>query len=288
MRFKLYTGVSESLGEGVYKLMPYAGMPGLLLTGSEDDKAYELWAKVKIVDSDRASLIAGFSEDENYKKRYVEFCLDAAQQRLTLYLMIESESSMPVEALVRAYNVQRNKDYFCGIRLKDDYVLCYIDDVEVFRFDYLGEVLQAGLRGFKVDGADGKYAVFSDVFAADYGARDFCDKIYGRVKLSPVEVPYPRAWQLIQNALKTAESELDKELDFLNLTHDEELLLLDLAGIYFLCYATGGTATGLSFRLGDLSVTPVQSSEAASLFTQLQNEVYNLLLKLKQPYVGIV
>lgn len=288
MRFKIYSGFSEKIAEDQFKLMPYAGLPGLLLTGSEDDRNYELWCNVKIIDSDRASLVCGFSEDENYRKRFVEFCVDYANQRLMLYLWIESESPMPVEALGRLWKIDCDKPYYCGIRLKDDYVLCYIDGVEVFRFDYLGEVLQKGMFGFKVDGPDGKYAIFSNIFAGAFGAKDFCDKVYNRVKLSQAEVPLAVAWQLIQTALQTASSELDKTLDFLSLAPDEDLLIQDLAGIYFLCYATGGTATGLSFRLGDLSVSPIETGEAASIFTQLQNEVYNLLLKLKQPYVGVV
>lgn len=291
-KFLLISGLKEDSAGG-FTLKPYIGLPGFCVSGSEDDGDYEVYAKMQCVDADAAGVVCGYSEDENYRKRYIEFLLDFANQQAVLNLVIESENPEPVNVFTRFIKLEKGRDYVVGVKywIDEDGVCsiqCFVNDTVVILFHYLGEVLQHGMWGFKVQGADLSSAVFSEVFKAPVNARNVIDAVMKRVKLTSADISYPDAWQLMQEAIETASSEIDEPLTFETLFGDRLRLVKALTGIYFLCRVSGGVAQGLSFRLGDFSVTPQRLQDGATLFEQLRLEVDSLLAKLKKPYVGVV
>ncbi len=288
MRFAQITGVMQKISDVAFSLLPHAGLPAFAVSGSEDDEFYEWWAKVKLVDCDTAGLVASFLEDADYKQSYVEFRLDFANQKVGLYLMIETEKDVPEEALQRAWKVEQNVEYLLCLRINKDadgdyYAQCFLDGAEVFKFDYLGAKFWTGLAGARVEGPNDTRAEFSDCFKGDFGSYDFVAELLKVTKLTTQSISYEDAWVLIGKAISTVESELSVSLDFLTLTGDYRLLVEALAGLRFLAYVSGGASTGFSFTLGPLSVTPQsQSADLSGIAEQLQAEVKRLVTKLTE------
>lgn len=288
MRFAQITGVMQKISDVAFSLLPHAGLPAFAVSGSEDDEFYEWWAKVKLVDCDTAGLVASFLEDADYKQSYVEFRLDFANQKVGLYLMIETEKDVPEEALQRAWKVEQNVEYLLCLRINKDadgdyYAQCFLDGAEVFKFDYLGAKFWTGLAGARVEGPNDTRAEFSDCFKGDFGSYDFVAELLKVTKLTTQSISYEDAWVLIGKAISTVESELSVSLDFLTLTGDYRLLVEALAGLRFLAYVSGGASTGFSFTLGPLSVTPQsQSADPSGIAEQLQAEVKRLVTKLTE------
>jgi hypothetical protein len=291
-KFLLLSGLKEDSDSG-FTLKPYIGLPGFCVSGAEDEGDYEVYVKMRCVDADAAGVVCGYSEDENYKKRYIEFLLDFANQQAVLNLVIEAEDPQPKNVFTRFIKLDKGKDYVVGVKYWVDpednvcSVQCFVNDTVVILFHYIGEVLQRGMWGFKVEGANESSAVFSDVFKAPVGAKQVIDAVMKRVKLTSADLPYPEAWMLLQEAIETVGSELDEALTFETLFGDRLRLVKALAAVYYLCRVTGGVSTGLSFSLGDLTVTPQRVADGTVLFEQLRREVDSLLGKLKQPYVGV-
>lgn len=88
--------------------------------------------------------------------------------------------------------------------------------------------------------------------------------------------------KMINRAQVTLSLELASEIDYSNCAEAEKEAITVLAAIYGLCYLTGGSAAGLSFSVGDLSIN---NSTLPSL-GMLQGEFERILTNLKTPYVG--
>ncbi len=101
--------------------------------------------------------------------------------------------------------------------------------------------------------------------------------------VSDSDIPDAKVLKMIKRAEVTLELELSAEIDYANCTDAQKEAITVLAAIYAVCYLTGGSAVGLTFRVGDLTVD--QSSSLPSL-DLLQREFERLLGQLKEPYVG--
>lgn len=93
-----------------------------------------------------------------------------------------------------------------------------------------------------------------------------------------------KALKMIKRAKVALELELSLELDYLSCTDAQKEAITVLAAIYAVCYLTGGSAVGLNFRVGDLSVD--QNASSIPALSVLQNELERLLNGLRGLYVG--
>jgi hypothetical protein len=76
--------------------------------------------------------------------------------------------------------------------------------------------------------------------------------------------------------------ELEKAVDYAECTDEEAEAVRNIAAVYCKCKTTGGSFSGLNFRLGDLAVD--ESSQEDMQF--LMSEAQRILDRLKRPYVG--
>ena len=91
-----------------------------------------------------------------------------------------------------------------------------------------------------------------------------------------------KALKMIKRAEVTLELELSADIDYQNCTDAQKEAITILAAIYAICYLTGGSAIGLNFSVGDLTI----SNSAFPSLTVLQMEFERILASLKEPYVG--
>jgi len=96
--------------------------------------------------------------------------------------------------------------------------------------------------------------------------------------------------QFVTDAAVTINLETGLNIDPANCTEIDAVAIRNLAAIYCACRLTGGSASGLSFRVGDLSVNESGSTSSSGLSNSnlqfLMNQVERILEELKQPYVG--
>jgi hypothetical protein len=97
------------------------------------------------------------------------------------------------------------------------------------------------------------------------------------------DIPDAKVLKMIKRAEVTLELELSAELDYANCTDAQKEAITVLAAIYGICYLTGGSAMGLSFRVGDMNSD--QSSNLPGLEV-LKAEFERLLTSMKGAYAG--
>lgn len=107
------------------------------------------------------------------------------------------------------------------------------------------------------------------------------DRVRDRVNLSASDIPDAKAIEFIVDAEVEVELETDLEIDYTNCTKGEAACITDLAALYCLAYITGGSASGTSFTIGDLSVKEVSGSTEGPSPAFLHQRVLKLLDKLK-------
>jgi len=111
-----------------------------------------------------------------------------------------------------------------------------------------------------------------------------------RINVTESDVPDAIVNQFIIDATETIEVETGLTIDPANCTAVEAVVIRNLAAIYCASRITGGSASGLSFRVGDLSVNESTSSSPSGLSSGnlqfLMNEVERIIENLKEPYVG--
>lgn len=114
------------------------------------------------------------------------------------------------------------------------------------------------------------------------------DSVRKRVNLTAVDVPDDVANQFIQDAVETIEIETDLSIDPANCTTAQAVPIRNLAAIYCACKVTGGSASGLSFRVGDLSVDESSSGGGSGLsggnLQFLMNEVQRFIEKFRTDF----
>lgn len=112
------------------------------------------------------------------------------------------------------------------------------------------------------------------------------DDVRDVLNISSADIPDAKILKMIKRAEVTLELELNIAIDYDDCTDAQKEAITVLAAIYAICYLTGGSAVGLSFSVGDLSITPVLAKTPS--LDMLQGELQRILADLKEPYVGRV
>jgi len=108
------------------------------------------------------------------------------------------------------------------------------------------------------------------------------DDVRDVVNISSAEVPDEKVLKMIKRAEVTLELEMNLEIDYANCTDAEKEFITVLAAVYIICYLTGGSAVGLSFSVGDQSVSVLDKAPPLEV---LQSELQRMLEKLREPTV---
>ena len=115
-------------------------------------------------------------------------------------------------------------------------------------------------------------------------------EIRERVNLTEADVPDETVLRFAKAAAVTVGLELEKAVDYLDCGDEEAEAIRNIAAVYCACKITGGSASGLSFRVGDLSVNESSGTTPSGLSREnlqfLMNEAQRIIDKLKVPYVG--
>lgn len=113
-------------------------------------------------------------------------------------------------------------------------------------------------------------------------------EIRERVDLTESDVSDVTVLRFAKAAAVTVGLELEKTVDYLSCTDGEAEAIRNIAAIYCACRVTGGSASGLSFRIGDLSVNGSCFDLSRENLQFLMTEAQRIIEKLKAPYVGSV
>lgn len=115
-------------------------------------------------------------------------------------------------------------------------------------------------------------------------------EIRERVDLTEADVPDATVLRFAKVAAVTVGLEIGETVDYTNCTDEQAEAIRNIAAVYCACKVTGGSASGLSFRIGDLSVNESSSSSQGGLSNDnlqfLMSEAQRIIDKLKEPYVG--
>lgn len=112
-----------------------------------------------------------------------------------------------------------------------------------------------------------------------------------RINISESECSDEIVNQFITDAVATINLETGLNIDPANCTEIQAVAIRNLAAIYCACRITGGSASGLSFRVGDLAVNESSNSSPSGLSNSnlqfLMNEALRIIEGIKEPYVGV-
>jgi hypothetical protein len=112
------------------------------------------------------------------------------------------------------------------------------------------------------------------------------ESVRERINVSAAECPDDVVSRFVTDATETIEIETGLTIDPVNCTAAEAVAIRNLAAIYCACRITGGSASGLSFRVGDLTVNESISSSPSGLSSNnlqfLMNEATKIVEKLNQ------
>lgn len=110
-------------------------------------------------------------------------------------------------------------------------------------------------------------------------------RVRNRLNLSPSDVNDEIVTEFIQDACATVERATDRTIDYNDCDQDEASCITDLAAIYVLCFVSGGTATGMTFKMGDLNADVLDRAPQVDI---LAPRVEAAIERLREPYVGRV
>lgn len=96
------------------------------------------------------------------------------------------------------------------------------------------------------------------------------DGVRERINVSAAECPDDVVNRFITRATATVNLETGLNIDPSDCMDEEETAIGNLAAIYCACRITGGSASGLSFRVGDLSVNESSSTSGGLSSGNLQ------------------
>ena len=114
---------------------------------------------------------------------------------------------------------------------------------------------------------------------ASVSAEDVRDVLH----VSVADIPDAKVLKMIKRAQVTLALELSETIDASSCMDAQKEAITILAAIYVVCFLTGGSSMGLSFRVGDLSADEKSSLPSLDV---LHGEFERLLGSLKTPYVG--
>jgi len=109
------------------------------------------------------------------------------------------------------------------------------------------------------------------------------DGVRERINVSAAECPDDVVNRFIIRATSTVNLETGLSIDPTDCMDEEETAIGNLAAIYCACRITGGSASGLSFRVGDLSVSESSSTPSGLSSGNLQfllDEAKRIISKL--------
>jgi len=107
------------------------------------------------------------------------------------------------------------------------------------------------------------------------------DRVRNRVNLSSSDIADSIVTEFIVDACAEIMLETDRTIDYQNCDQVEASCVTDLAALYSLTHLTGGSASGTSFTLGDLSVREVTGSVEGPSPAFLQQRILKLIEKLR-------
>ena len=117
-------------------------------------------------------------------------------------------------------------------------------------------------------------------------------EIRERVNLTESDISDATVLRFAKAAAVTVGLELEKTINYTSCTDEEAEAIRNIAAVYCACKVTGGSASGLSFRVGDLSVNESSGATPSGLSREnlqfLMSEAQRIIEKLKAPYVGRV
>lgn len=106
-----------------------------------------------------------------------------------------------------------------------------------------------------------------------------------RINVSATEAPDDVVNRFITAGAVTVETETGSTVDPADCTKAEAEAIRNLAAIYCACRITGGSAQGLSFRVGDLAVNESSSNSSSGLSSGnlqfLLDQAIKIILSLK-------
>jgi len=115
-------------------------------------------------------------------------------------------------------------------------------------------------------------------------------EIRERVNLTEADVSDATVNRFAKAAAVTLGLELEKTIDYTGCSDEEAEAIRNIAAVYCACKVTGGSASGLSFRVGDLAVNESSGTTPSGLSREnlqfLMSEAQRIIEKLKVPYVG--
>lgn len=115
-------------------------------------------------------------------------------------------------------------------------------------------------------------------------------EIRERVNLTEADVPDATVLRFAKAAAVTVGLELEKTIDYADCSDEEAEAIRNIAAVYCACKVTGGSASGLSFRVGDLAVNESSGATPSGLSREnlqfLMSEAQRIIENLKVPYVG--
>lgn len=110
------------------------------------------------------------------------------------------------------------------------------------------------------------------------------DRVRNRINLSSSDIADSIVTEFIEDAVAEVMRHTGLTIDYNNCTEDERSCITNLAALYCLTYLTGGSASGTSFTLGDLSVKEVTGGVETPSPAFLQQRVLEIIEKLRKPY----
>jgi hypothetical protein len=115
-------------------------------------------------------------------------------------------------------------------------------------------------------------------------------EIRERVNLTEAAVSDATVNRFAKTAAVTLGLEVEKTINYTSCSDEEAEAIRNIAAVYCACKVTGGSASGMSFRVGDLSVNESSGTTPSGLSREnlqfLMNEAQRIIEKLKVPYVG--
>ena len=88
------------------------------------------------------------------------------------------------------------------------------------------------------------------------------DSVRERINVSAAQAPDDVVNRFITRATVIIKTETGLTIDSSNCSEEQEVAVGNLAAIYCACRITGGSASGLSFRVGDLQVSESNSTNS--------------------------
>jgi hypothetical protein len=102
------------------------------------------------------------------------------------------------------------------------------------------------------------------------------------INVSETDIPDNKLQKMLKRAETTLSLELKKPVTYTNCTEAEKEFITLLSAVYAICYLTGGSAVGLSFSVGDQTVSMPEKCPPLNV---LQGELERILASLKQPTI---